>query len=147
MKKFFLAAVIFTASVAASFANPIEKADPKAEKEFNRQFAGATGISWSRTSEGVLKVNFVWGGHSTVAYFNDQAEFVGSVRNMFFDQLPMIIVRAVDHKFKEPVVTEVREVSTEEGTTYSLSLEEGSRKFKVKFNSLGEMLSKERIKK
>jgi hypothetical protein len=147
MKKFFLAAVVFTAGIVSSFANPVDKSDPKAEQAFNRQFAGAQNISWSRTEQGIMKVSFVWGGHSTVAYFNSNAEFVGSVRNMFFDQLPMTIVRSVDQKFKSPVVTEVREVSTEEGTTYAVSLEEGTKKYAVKFNSLGELLSKERVKK
>ncbi len=147
MKKFFLAAVVLTVSIASSFASPIDKADPKAEEVFKRQFAGAQNITWSTGEQGVTKVSFVWGGHSTVAYFNSEAEFVGSVRNMFFDQLPMIVVRAVDQKFKSPVVTEVREVSTDEGTTYALSLEEGTKKYAVKFNSLGQLLSKERVKK
>jgi hypothetical protein len=147
MKKFFLAAVILTATVVSSFANPIEKTDPRAELAFNKQFAGAQSITWSRVEQGVMKVSFVWGGHSTVAYFDSNAMFVGSVRNMFFDQLPMIVVRAVDQSFKSPVVTEVREVSTDEGTTYALALEDGSKKYNVKFNSMGEVLSKERVKK
>ncbi|MCG2617920.1 hypothetical protein LZZ85_26700 [Terrimonas sp. NA20] len=147
MKKFFLAAVVLTVSIVSSFANPVEKADPKAEQAFNKQFAGAQNIIWSRTDQDVMKVSFVWGGHSTVAYFNSNAEFVGSIRNMFFDQLPMIVIRAVDQKFKSPVVTEVREVSTDEGTTYALAIEEGVKKYTVKFNSLGEVLSKERVKK
>lgn len=146
MKKFFLAAILFTAGVVSAFANPVGK-DPKAEQLFSRQFAGAQNITWSRTEEGVLKVNFVWGGHSSVAYFNEQSELIASARNMFFDQLPMAVVRSVETKFKSPVVTEVRELSTDEGTSYSLVLEEGTKKFKVKLNSAGEILSKDRVKK
>lgn len=147
MKKFFLAAVILTASFVSAFANPVEKADPKAEQVFSKQFSGAKNITWSRTDAGVLRVNFVWGGHSTVAYFNEQSEIVAAVRNMFFDQLPMAIVRSVETKFKSPVVTEVREISTEEGTQYAIVLEEGVKKFQVKFSSLGDVLSKDRLKK
>jgi hypothetical protein len=147
MKKFFLVALILTAGFVSSFANPLENVDPKAEQVFSRQFAGAQSISWTRTESGLLKVSFVWGGHSTVAYFNESAELVGSVRNLFFDQLPMTIVRAVDQKFKSPVVTEVREISTDEGTSYSIVLEEGTKKYSVKFNSLGDVLSKDRLKK
>lgn len=146
MKKFFLSALILTAGFVSAFANNSDN-DPKAEQVFSKQFAGAQNITWSRTAEGVLKVNFVWGGHGTVVYFNDKAEIVASIRNMFFDQLPMTIVRSVESKFKNPVVTEVREISTDEGTSYSLVLEEGTKKFKVKLNSLGEVLVKEKVKK
>jgi|SRR6218665_2893130 len=146
MKKFFLAAMMCTLGIASVFANPVEK-DPKAEELFSRQFSGAQHISWSRTTEGVLKVSFVWGGHSSVAYFNEKSELVASARSMFFDQLPMTVVRSVETKFKSPVVTEVREISTEEGTSYNLVLEEGVKKFKIKVNSSGEVLSKERVKK
>ncbi|PZR27194.1 MAG: hypothetical protein DI535_11100 [Citrobacter freundii] len=146
MKKFFLAAIILTAGVVSAFANPVEK-DPKAEETFSRQFSGAQNITWSRTEDGVLKVSFVWGGHSSVAYFNEKSELVASARNMFFDQLPMAVVRSVESKFKSPVVTEVRELYTDEGTSYNLVLEEGTKKFKVKLNSMGDILTKDRLKK
>ena len=147
MKKFFLAAVVLTVCFVSAFANSSDRPDPKAEQVFKRQFAGAKNITWSQEENGVLKVNFVWSGHGTVVYFNEKAEIVASIRNMFFDQLPMTIIRSVDSKFKSPVVIEVREISTEEGTKYSLVLEEGVKKFKVNFNSMGEVLAKKRLKK
>jgi hypothetical protein len=147
MKKIFLAAAFLTATVISSFANPIEKADPKAEAVFNKQFAGAQSTIWSKTEEGLLKVNFVWGGHSTVVYFNDKAEIIGSIRNMFYDQLPLTIIRSVESKYQSPVVIEVREVSNEEGTKYALVLEEKTKRYNVRLNSLGEILSSEKVKK
>lgn len=147
MKKIFLAAVILTASVITGFANTTEKGDPKAEQAFNKQFAGAESINWSKTQEGLLKVNFVWGGHSTVAYFNERSEIVGSVRNMFYDQLPLTIIRAIDAKYKAPVVIEVREISNEEGTVYSLVVEEKEKRFRIRLNSMGEVLTSQRLKK
>lgn len=147
MKKIFLAAALLTATVISAFANPIGKSDPKAEQVFNRQFAGAQNISWSKTEEGLLKVNFVWAGHSTVAYFNEKAEIVASVRSLFYDQLPLTIIRAVESKYKSPVIIEVREISNEEGTNYALVLEEKTKKYRIRLNSMGEVLSKEKIKK
>lgn len=147
MKKIFLAAAFLTATVISAFANPIEKSDPKAEQVFKRQFAGAQNISWSKTEEGLLKVNFVWAGHSTVAYFNDKTEIVATVRSLFYDQLPLTIIRAVESKYKSPVIIEVREISNEEGTNYALVLEEKTKKYRIRLNSMGEVLSKEKIKK
>jgi hypothetical protein len=147
MKKIFLAAAFLTATVISGFANPVEKSDPKAEQIFNRQFVGAQNISWSRTEEGVLKVNFVWAGHSTVAYFNEKSEIVASVRALFYDQLPLTVIRSVESKYQSPVVIEVREISNEEGTQYALVLEEKEKKYSIRLNSLGEVINKERIKK
>lgn len=147
MKKIFLAAAFFTATVTSAFANPVEKSDPKAEQVFNKQFAGAQNICWSKTEEGLLKVNFVWAGHSTVAYFNEKAEIVASVRSMFYDQLPLAIIRSVESRYKSPVVIEVREISNEEGTQYAVVLEEKTKKYSIRLNSAGEVLSSQKVKK
>jgi len=147
MKKIFLAVAFLTATVISSFANPIEKADPRAEAVFNRQFAGAQNVLWSRIQEGLLKVNFVWGGQSAVVYFNDNAEIVGAVRSLFYDQLPLAVIRTVESKYQSPVVIEVREISNEEGTKYALVLEEKTKRYNVRLNSMGEVLSSEKVKK
>ena len=146
MKKILFAAAFMTATFISAIASPIENNDPKAEHAFNKQFAGAQNITWSKTEDGLLKVNFVWGGHSTVAYFNEKAEIVGSVRNMFYDQLPLTIIRAVDAQYPCPVVIEVREISNQEGTTYALVIEEKAKKYRVRLNALGEVLTKEKVK-
>lgn len=120
--------------------------DPKTEKNFRKQFVGAADVSWSKVEEGYTKVSFTWAGHRTEAYFNSQAEFVGAIRGMFFDQLPLSIIRAVDKKFNQPVVLEVREITNVDGTTYSLLLEKKSGRYKVRMNAYGMIEEEEKLK-
>lgn len=143
--------ILFTALIAltafVSFAAPSSDKESKAQASFKKQFSGAQHINWSKAENGLHKVSFVWGGHSTVAYFTDLGEFMGSARSMFYDQLPLTVIRAVDEKYKNPVVIEVREISNEEGTSYSLVLEQKTKKYRIKVNSLGDVIESERIKK
>lgn len=146
-KKILMLPVLMAVTVATVFATPNpEKADPRAEEVFRKEFAGAQDVNWSSMKEGLQKVSFVWGGLRTIAYFNDRAELVGSVRNVFYDHLPLTVVRSVESRFNNPVVVEVTEISNADGTSYQMVLEQKNKRYRVRVSSFGTLLDKERIK-
>jgi hypothetical protein len=147
MKKFFLLLPLLLAVLSVtSFARNTPDGDPRAEKAFNKYFAGAANAEWSEEA-GFIKVTFTWAEHRTIAYFNLNGELAGSIRNLFFNQLPLSVTRSVQQNFQNPIVVEIKEISNEEGIYYALTVEENNKKFKVRANSIGEILEKTKVKK
>lgn len=147
-KRIFMLPVLMAVTAASVFATPNpDKADPRTEAIFKREFAGAHDVKWTSLKEGLQKVTFVWGGIRTIAYFNERAELVGSVRNVFYDHVPLSVVRTIGSRFSNPVVIEVTEISNPEGTSYKMILEQKNKRYQVRINSSGTILEKERIKK
>ena len=146
MKKSFLLLPIFLALISlTSFGRTAPNIDPRAEETFKKYFAGAANVKWTEEA-GYLKVSFTWADLRTVAYFNLNGEFAGSIRNLFYNQLPLAVMRSLQQNFDKPVVVEIREVSNDDGIYYGLTVEDGNRKFKIRVNSTGELLEKTKIK-
>ena len=140
MKKIILAlSLIVTVATTSAFANPVEKVNPKAELLFNKQFAGAENVKWSTINDGVLKVSFTWGGARAEAFFDENAELIGTERNIFYNQVPLNVMRSLNTRFKDPIVLAVSEISVNGSTTYHISLEENNKKYKAVIGSLGDM--------
>ena len=147
MKKFFLILSLFFAVVLTTAAHPVTKEDPRAEQAFNKMFAGASHVNWEKTKEGFTKVSFVWGDHRAIAFFDAKAELVGTIRGLLFKELPLSVAKAVTDHIKNPVVLEVNEIYNADGVNYMLVVEQKSKKYNIRLNSLGYILKKEKIKK
>ena len=137
----FMAVTIFAASAAIT-----KHSEPTAEQFFEQQFTGAQDVKWSNVEGGFKKVVFTWGGHRTEAYFNKNAEFVGAIRTIFYAQLPLSLIRTLDQQFKNQVVMDVREITNEEGTAYTLIYEKKNKQFKVRVTASGYLEEVTRIK-
>ena len=138
--------VLLVATILTAAADPGKK-DLMTERAFKQQFSGAQNITWTKTADGLQQVSFVWGGLRTVAFFDNNAELVGSIRNVFFSHLPLSVIRSVESNFQSPVVVEVTEITNQDGTSYSMLLEEKNKKYKVRINSYGDVIEKGRVKK
>ena len=131
----------------ASFANPTKVEEPKAVLAFNKMFTGATNVKWTNEQDGYSQVAFTWGDHRAIAFFDANAKFAGSIRGIFFKELPLSVIRSVNRQYDEPVVLQVSEIYNEEGVRYSMELEYKHKLYKVKFDALGSLIEKTRIKK
>ncbi|MFC0774474.1 hypothetical protein [Terrimonas alba] len=131
----------------ASFANPTKVEEPKAVLAFNKMFTGATNVKWTNEQDGYLQVAFTWGDHRAIAFFDANAKFVGSIRGIFFKELPLSVIRSANRIFNDPVVLQVSEIYNEEGIRYSMEIEYKHKLYNVKFDALGSLIEKTRIKK
>lgn len=145
MKKLIVSvAVLFAIGVATVSASPVDL-DPRVEKTFQKEFSGAEHVKWSEDQE-YIKASFVLGGQRTQAWFNKEGMFVGSIRGISYNQLPLLVTRSLNDRFSQPILIELREVTNAEGTRYKLVIEEKNRKYRVSIDPDGNFEEKQRIK-
>ena len=147
MKKFFLAVSLSLAVVLTTAAHPVSNENPLVEKAFQKMFAGASNVNWGKVNDGLLKASFVWGGHQTIAIFEKNGELIGTIRGLFFKELPLSVTKSVREHFSNPIVLEVNEIFTQAGIRYALVVEHKEQKYKVDVDSHGFILEKEKYKK
>lgn len=147
MKKIFLSlSLLLTVAAGTAFAGDATEPSPGLQETFKQEFPGAQNVSWSY-QEGYQKATFILGGRRSLAFFDSNNELAGSVRDLFYDQLPLTVMKAADKKFPEADFTEVREINNADGTTYMLIAELNSKKYRLKISSSGSITEVERINK
>jgi len=146
MKKIFLTLSLMMTVTAATFAHVAIDPDPELTEVFKKEFPGAQVVSWSEQG-GFQKATFILAGHRSIAYFDQQNELIGCIRDLFFDQLPIVVMKAIDKRFPSASFAEVREINNADGTSYLFTAEQNHKKYKVKINSEGSFTEIEKIKK
>ena len=134
-----------TVTILSASATPGNEND--AVLTFQKQFVGADNVKWTKSEDGFQRVAFTWNSRRMEAYFDRDGEFAGAVRGLFYDQMPLIVIRSIERNFKKPLVLEVREITNTEGTFYSLLMEIKGKKYRVKVDIGGGILDQERVKK
>lgn len=147
MKKVF---VSFSAILIAmlSFAEPVPDPDPTVAvlNEFKKEFAAAENVSWDKQDE-YDKATFTLAGRRVVAYFNSNGNLEGSVRDLFFDQLPLAVMTAVDKRYGSSGILDIREISNPEGTSYRLTIETKRNKHRIRVTPDGNISLLEKLGK
>ena len=138
--------LLLTIGFTAVSASPIVDPDPEIEKLFQKEFSGAEYVKWGEEA-GHFSVSFVLGGQRTKAWFSKNGELVGSMRNLFFTQLPLNVIRSVQSRFEGSVGYDVTEVSNADGTRYKLTLEYKKKKYRVSVLPDGNFEEARRLKK
>ena len=121
--------------------------DPRAEKVFATQFSGAENVKWFDLEDGFQRVLFTLNGIAVEAFYDQDAELVGTTRHLFFNQLPLLVMQSVNNKFTGAVIIEVKEINNSNGTQYRIVLEQKDKKYQLRLNSLGDVIEKEKVKK
>lgn len=144
-KTIFALSLIVTMAAGSASAAIKDPGTEEAKANFKKEFPGAQLINWVNSGN-LLKAIFVYSGYRSEAYFNEEGALQGSARNIHFEQLPLAVTREVERKFTNPVVTEVCELTMENSTSYILSVEAANRKYKIRMDAGGNLITKERIK-
>jgi hypothetical protein len=145
--------IVSLAAILATGLSPVlaheTNGDPRAEKIFAKEFAGAQNVKWIRLDEGYLRVTFLLNGIAAETFFDADAELLGTVRNLFYNQLPLVVMQTVNKRFVDAVIIEVKEITNTEGTSYKVVLEQKNKKYLVRLDSLGQVsdVQKQNLKK
>jgi hypothetical protein len=145
-KKFLTLSMVLAVAFTAAFANDPNTVNEKVLASFKKTFVNAQSVNWTET-EGFYKASFLLGDHRAEAYFNELGEMEGCVRDLFYVQLPMMVMTSIDKRFPDATVIDVREIINSEGTTYRITLESKGKKLRVKSDGSGNIFESERIKK
>lgn len=147
MKKFMLTASVVSAFfILSSFREKGAGKDPGLDEVFQKEFSGAESVSWTR-QEDLQKATFVFRGHRTIAFFTDANEFVGCIRDIFYDQLPVTVMKGLDQKYSGYDFQEVREIANADGTYYSLVAVSANKKMKLRVDPNGTVTDVEKLSK
>lgn len=144
-RKFFSSAVAMVLAVSVSFAANDPIINEEAKATFRKEFAGAESVRWIEAGE-YIKASFVYQGCSTEAWFSHEGELKGTVRAVFFSQLPLAVVTSVNKKFEKPDVLDTYEISNDNGTSYRITLVSGKNKYKVLVDASGNISDKTKLK-
>lgn len=137
-------AVSFTIAIPAAFAANGQDPGQQVLESFKKEFVNAEQVTWEKQEE-FEKATFMLAGSRAIAFFNSRGELAGSIRDIFYNQLPMSVMTAIDKKFPEAVIYDVREISNDEGTSYRITLEEKSKKKLVRVDGTGKVNEVEKL--
>lgn len=146
MKKIFVSmSLLLTVAASSAFANHESRSDPGVEEVFKQEFIGAENVKWSK-QENYHVATFVLAGHRAIAYYNENNEMAGCIRDVFYTELPLTVMKAIDKKFPSADKQEIREIINDEGTSYTLRVELKNKKFKIRVSSYGSITVLEKVK-
>jgi ribosomal protein L28 len=127
---------VFAAGLGLAFANPDPEPSLKVLEGFKKEFPTAQQVTWTTMGD-FEKATFLYSGRRVVAYFTKDGALEGSVRDMFYDQLPLAAMSAITKRFVDPDVLEVWEINNNEGTRYRLKLASKGRSIFLKVDGDG----------
>lgn len=146
MKKIILSAIITLTMGVAALANIDPVTNSKAQEVFKKEFAGAEMVKWS--AEGTYsKASFVLGGNSAIALFSRDGELLGSVRNIFYNQLPLAVITSFEKRFENATIIDITEVTNVNGTRYKVTMEYKNKKVSASLYTDGTLENLEKLKK
>ncbi|HUR65038.1 MAG TPA: hypothetical protein VMZ03_01705 [Chitinophagaceae bacterium] len=146
MKRLLLSLSCILTVIAATAAVDPDPVSEEVKTSFKKEFPGAQVLSWSDLGE-LVKATFLYSGYRSEAYFSAEGELQGSVRNIFYNQVPLAVSKEVDRKFTDADVMEVSEITNANGTSYIIRLESEKKKYKVQVDASGNTIKSEKIKK
>jgi len=147
MKRIFVCLLfMLTAGLATVFANDKTNVSEKLKEAFRKEFTKAEIVKWNDIGEYHV-ATFILDGGRAEAYFNTDNELVGSIRYLFFMQLPLVVMRSLNNRFAGADVLTIREVTNAEGISYRVLLETQEKKIYAKVSDRGNFSEIVRAKK
>jgi hypothetical protein len=134
MKKIILSLAFAIGSIAA-FAGE-ENVNAVVLKSFQQEFAGAENVSWT-TGKNSYKASFVLNSQYVVAYYNFNGDLMGLTRNISSLDLPLGLQTELKKNYKGYWISDLFEVSNQEGTNYYITLEKADETLILEAGSYG----------
>lgn len=132
-RTFLMLTLVFSLISISSSANEINVAEPVL-KSFNNSFKNATDVNWT-TTEHFYKVNFSLNDEYVAVYYNQEGQIIAMTRNIVSKQLPLALQVALKNNYAQFWISDLFEITNEEGTAYYVTLENADTKMIMKSNS------------
>lgn len=129
MKRIILTLAIALSSFAV-FAKDV-KVSTAVLNSFNSEFADAKDVQWS-SGTGFYKASFMYNDQYVTAFYGFDGQMLGVARNISSLDLPLNLQSSLKKDYSGRWITELFEVSNEEGTHYYITLEQADSKVTLK---------------
>ena len=146
MKKLFLSLSLMLTVAGTVIANDRTNVNEQVATAFKKEFPGASLIEWNKPGE-FYKATFMLWNHRIEAYFTEDGQLQGSMRSLFYNQLPLAVITSIDKRFEGADILDVNEINSAEGTTYTLLLEVNNNKYSVKADASAGISEIKKLKK
>lgn len=127
MKRFLTILTVMLSVSLSSFAEGDEKVSPVVLEAFKTSFKQAKEVDWT-VKENMYKAQFNLEGQYITAYYDCDGKMVAMTRNISTTQLPISLQTSLKSQIQDLWITDLFEVSNEEGTSYYATLENSDTK-------------------
>jgi hypothetical protein len=146
MKKAFVTLfALLTIGVSISIAAERADIDPRILSAFQKEFSFAKNVKWEAKGD-LIQVNFLLNDQGVVAWYNADAELVTTARNIFYNQLPISVIRSLEKDYADAIFCGITEVTRNNETYYQIRADKKQKKFLLKVNSWGNIIVLKKIK-
>jgi hypothetical protein len=121
MKKIIISLVMVFTVAASAFAGD-EKIDQRVSKAFQKEFSAAQNAMWS-VQNNMYKVTFSYYDRTISAFYDKKGYLLGVTRYMLSTELPYYLQKELKEYYNEYWVTNLFELSNENGTSYHVVLQ------------------------
>lgn len=123
--------------VASSFTQPTFASapivTPSVIKSFQTTFANAKDVTWT-SGDQMFKAHFEYNGQVVTAYFSTAGNLVAVTRNITSHQLPLTLQAEMKKGHENAWISNLFEVTNDEGTSYYATIETADSKVVLKSN-------------
>lgn len=144
MKKIIIMLAIAISSFTA-FAGE-ENVSSTVLNSFNKEFSGAKDVQWTTTND-YYKAAFVYNGQNVNAFYQLNGELMALTRNISSLELPMSLQTSLKNGYSKYWISDLFELSNNEGTSYYITLENAQSKVVLKSNGTGKWSSYKKMTK
>ena len=136
MKKILVAlSLLLTVGMTSAFAND-PKVNPSVLASFQKEFSFVTDAKWIVSDE-YSKAVFILADRRIEAYFSNEGEYLGSARDLIFNQLPMAVINSMNKRFGPIGVYEIVERSIGAETFYYMTVEYANKTLRIEATPSG----------
>jgi hypothetical protein len=131
MKKMLFLILILGLAGFRSMANPGETVPASTRESFAKTFATASEVAWSQ-AEAYYRADFLFNGQHVQAYYSCSGTLIAMKKNILSTQLPLALEVALRQNYSQFWITNMEEVSSDEGVYYVATLENGTSRMQLK---------------
>ena len=122
MKTLFIALTILASVFTKTSFAADEKIAPRVLKSFQETFVNAKEVDWSSTAT-YDKAQFSLNDQIISAFYDMEGALIGLTRNITTVQLPVSLQATLKKNYQQYWISELFEVSNDEGTQYYVTME------------------------
>jgi len=145
MKKTIFAFLAFI-SFSAIAAGPRPEINQQILNSFTQTFSYAEDVVWQEDNH-LYQANFWQGGINIRARYDDQGNLLETIRYYFEKQLPPVVLAKVKKKYTGKSIFGITEISSDENTTYYITLQDEKNWYTVKSDIYGNLQRFDNFKK
>jgi hypothetical protein len=146
MKKTFVTLFAFlTVGISVSLAYPGSGVDPKILSAFQKEFSFAKNAKWEEEGN-LARVNFSFNDQAITAWYNSDGELITTARIIFYNQLPISVIRSLDKEYADAAILVITEINRNGETNYQILSERKGKKYLLKANVSGNIIVLKKIK-